>query len=84
MPRIITVAGRSWPVSLTFAMKMRRLDAEPPTDFLERDVVAVNTQRRAEVEVVRVVRLFATERTSAAFRSSPGSRSCWTSSALPL
>ena len=83
VPRIFKEAGRVWLVALAFAMNMRWLDGEPLTDLIKKDVVSVNTQRRAEVEVVRVVRLFATERTSAAFRSSPGSRSCWTSSALP-
>jgi|SRR5438552_13812590 len=84
VPRIFKEAGRVWLVALAFAMNMRWLDGEPLTDLIKKDVVSVNTQRRAEVEVVRVVWLFATERTSAAFRSSPGSRSCWTSSALPL
>src|SRR6266571_6649706 len=66
VPRIFTEGGRFWPAPLAFAMNMRWLDGQPLTDLIKRDVVSVNAQRRAEVEVVRLVRLFAIETTQPA------------------
>jgi hypothetical protein len=50
-------------MTLAFAMHVRRLNTELPTDFLKRQTVAVNAQTRHESEVGWLIRLFASQAT---------------------
>lgn len=62
VPRIVFVRRRPRPAALALAMNVRRLDAEPLADLVKRNTVPMNAERRAEVKVVRFVRLLASEK----------------------